>query len=92
MTRMILGAFAVASVMTQSALAQSYRDQIRQAVAIYGLEAARQHAMAHYGPEAVRVGDGCLTAADQRSAARDSQIYADPGGRFSIGPGNWRGR
>jgi hypothetical protein len=88
MTRM-LAAVAVALLMTQSALAQSYCDQVRQAVAMYGLDAARQHAMAHYGPEAVRVGDGCLNATDQRFAPpRGSQIHADQSGRYWIGPGN----
>jgi hypothetical protein len=93
MIRIILAAVAVALLMTETALAQSYCDQVRQAVAIYGLDAARQHAMAHYGPEAVRIGDGCLNGADQRFApARDSQIHADQGGRYWIGPGNRYGR
>jgi hypothetical protein len=92
MTR-TLAAVAVALLTTQSALAQSYCDQVRRAVAMYGLDAARQHAMAHYGPEAVRVGDGCLNAMDQRTApARDSQIHADQDGRYWTGPGNRYGR
>jgi len=77
MIRIILAAVAVTLLMTETALAQSYCDQVRQAVAIYGLEAARQHAMAHYGPEAVPT---C------------SQIHADQGGRYWIGPGNRYGR
>jgi len=36
-------------------------DQIRQAVATYGYVAAKRHALAHYGIEAVRAGDRCLT-------------------------------
>ena len=77
MIRIILAAVAVTLLMTETALAQSYCDQVRQAVAIYGLEAARQHAMAHYGPDAVRTG---------------SQIHADQGGRYWIGHGNRYGR
>ena len=36
-------------------------QQIRQAVAQYGFAAARQHALATYGPEAVKTGDKCFT-------------------------------
>jgi hypothetical protein len=88
----MLAAVAVALLMTESGLAQSYCDQVRQAVAIYGLDAARQHAMAHYGPEAVRVGDGCLNADQRFAPARDSRIHADQGGRYWIGPVNRYGR
>jgi hypothetical protein len=35
-------------------------QQLRQAVAQYGYAAARRHAMATYGPEAVKAGDKCL--------------------------------
>jgi len=35
-------------------------EQLKQAVAQYGYAAARRHAMANYGPEAVRAGDKCL--------------------------------
>jgi hypothetical protein len=35
-------------------------QQIRQAAAQYGFAAARQHALATYGPEAVRMGDKCF--------------------------------
>jgi len=40
-------------------------EQIRQAVAQYGYVAARRHAMANYGPEAVKAGDKCLTKRDK---------------------------
>jgi hypothetical protein len=33
---------------------------IRQAVAQYGFEAARRHALETYGPEAVKTGDKCF--------------------------------
>lgn len=36
-------------------------QQLKQAVAQYGYAAARRHAMATYGPEAVKAGDKCLT-------------------------------
>ena len=35
-------------------------EQLKQAVAQYGYEAARRHAMINYGPEAVKAGDKCL--------------------------------
>jgi len=35
-------------------------QQVRDAVARYGYAAARRHALANYGPEAVRAGDRCL--------------------------------
>ncbi len=45
-------------------------EQIKQAVAQYGLAAARRHALEHYGAEAVKVGDKCLTKkADRRTRA-----------------------
>jgi len=51
----------VALLLTNSALAQSYCDQVRQAVATYGYAAAKRHAMAHYSRQAVRTADRCLT-------------------------------
>jgi hypothetical protein len=62
MIRLILVAVGVALLLTNSALAQSGAncDQIRQAVAQYGYAAARAHAMANYGAQAVRNGDRCL--------------------------------
>ena len=35
-------------------------QQIRQAAAQYGYGAARRHALATYGPEAVKAGDQCF--------------------------------
>jgi hypothetical protein len=50
---------AVALVLTNRAWAQSEAncDEIRQAVATYGYEEARRHAMIHYGAEAVAAGE-----------------------------------
>jgi hypothetical protein len=61
MTRILL-AVGVALLLTNGAWAQSQAncDQIRDAVAKYGYEAARRHALQHYGPEAVKEGDKCL--------------------------------
>jgi hypothetical protein len=61
---------ALVLLMTDYSLAQSGPDpaqceQIRQAVAQYGYSAARRHAMANYGREAVRAGDKCLTKRDR---------------------------
>jgi hypothetical protein len=61
MIRMILVAVGVALLPTSSVLAQSNCDQIREAVATYGYEAARAHALAHYGEAALAEGDKCLT-------------------------------
>jgi hypothetical protein len=41
--------------------AQSYCDQVRQAVATYGYAAAKQHAMAHYSAREVAVADKCVS-------------------------------
>ncbi len=61
MTRTLV-AIGIALLSTSPSWAQSQAncDQIRQAVAQYGYAAARAHAMANYGPEAVRNGDKCL--------------------------------
>jgi len=74
MTR-ILVTIGLALLLTDYAAAQSAAncDQIRQAVAQYGYAAARRHAMTHYGAEAVRAGDKCLTGvrgAGGRAAGR----------------------
>ena len=69
MTR-ILVAVGVVLLFADYASAQSQANcaQIRQAVAQYGYAAARRHAMANYGAEAVRSGDKCL--AGTRGATR----------------------
>jgi hypothetical protein len=61
MTR-ILVAVGIALLFADYASAQSQANcgQIRQAVAQYGYAAARRHAMANYGADAVRSGDKCL--------------------------------
>ena len=58
MTRIII-MVAVALVLTNRAWAQSEAncDEIRQAVATYGYEEARRHALANYGAEAVEAGE-----------------------------------
>jgi hypothetical protein len=58
MTRILL-AGSVVLLLTDYSWCQSNCEQIRQAVATYGYEAARQHALAHYGSEAVKEGDKC---------------------------------
>lgn len=57
-------------IMTQYSFAQTGPDpaqceQIRQAVYQYGYAAAKQHAMANYGPQAVAAGERCLTGRDR---------------------------
>jgi hypothetical protein len=58
----ILVIVAVALLLTNRAWAQSAAncEQIRQAVAQYGYEEARRHALIHYGPQAVEAGLKCL--------------------------------
>jgi len=70
----ILVAVGVALLLTDYAAAQTAAncDQIRQAVAQYGYAAARRHAMANYGAQAVREGDKCLTGA--RGAGRHGAV------------------
>ena len=60
MPRMSLLVVGVSLLLTNSALAQSYCDQVRQAVAIFGHEASKRHALEHYGKEAVEAGERCL--------------------------------
>lgn len=61
MTRILIAA-VVALLLTDYSWSQSQSDceQIRQAVATYGYAAAREHALANYGIEAVKAGDKCL--------------------------------
>jgi hypothetical protein len=55
----ILIVVGVALLLTSRAWAQSEAncDEIRQAVATYGYEEARKHALIHYGAEAVEAGE-----------------------------------
>jgi hypothetical protein len=85
MTR-ILMVVAVALLLTGRASAQSEAncDEIRQAVATYGYEDARRHALIHYGAEAVEAGEKkCLAgmipakpAATKASATKASVTKA----------------
>jgi hypothetical protein len=56
----LLVAAGVVLLVTSSAHAQSYCDQVRLAVATYGYEASKRHALANYGKEAVEVAEKCL--------------------------------
>jgi hypothetical protein len=57
----VLAAVVVALLMTNSSMAQSYCDQVRQAVATYGYAAAKAHAKATYSKREVEVADRCVT-------------------------------
>jgi hypothetical protein len=64
MPRFVLVA-SIILLMADYSFAQSEPDsmqcqQIRQGAAQYGFAAARQHALATYGPEAVKAGDKCF--------------------------------
>jgi hypothetical protein len=48
---------------------------IRQAVAQYGFAAARRHALATYGPEAVKTGDKCFA---KRTGRDDTSSNVPP--------------
>jgi len=61
MTKVVV-AVVVALLMTNFSMAQSYCDQVRQAVATYGYAAAKAHAMATYSKKEVEVADRCVRA------------------------------
>jgi hypothetical protein len=70
MTRILVAAIGVALLLTGRAWAQSEAncEEIRQAIATYGYEEARKHALIHYGQEAVEAGEKkCLI----REAAKE---------------------
>jgi hypothetical protein len=65
MTRTLLAAGVVAAIAVflpdvSNAQSQAQCEQVRQAVATYGYSAARRHALANYGADAVKAGDRCL--------------------------------
>ena len=66
-------AVAVALLLTNAAMAQSYCDQVKQAVATYGYAAAKAHAMAHYTKHEVEVADRCVTGGGGHRAKRKAR-------------------
>ena len=60
MTRIVVS-IGIALLLTQSALAQSYCDQVRQGVATYGYSSAKRYAIEHYGAKAARTAEKCLS-------------------------------
>ena len=64
MTRMVIAVGALLLLTNfsaaQSSMSESQCEQIRQAVKQYGYAAARRHALANCGREAVAAGDRCL--------------------------------
>jgi hypothetical protein len=60
MTRIVLIALGAVLLLTKPSAAQSYCAQVIQAVQTYGYQAAKRHAMAHYSPQQVAVGERCL--------------------------------
>ena len=78
MTRTIVAVGVALLTTTSFSWAQSAAncEQTRQAVAQYGYKAARAHAMANYGAEAVRAGDQCLgRGGGGRAAARHARYH-----------------
>jgi hypothetical protein len=59
MTRILVAVIATL-LLTSSSMAQSYCEQVRQAVATYGYAAAKRHAMATYTKHEVEVADRCV--------------------------------
>ena len=90
MARIVIIVAAAALLLTNRAWAQSETncDEIRQAVATYGYEEARRHAMIHYGAEAVEAGEKkCLNiqpltkpAVTKASAKRQQPKKKKPSG------------
>jgi len=74
MTR-ILVAVVTALLLTNSSMAQSYCDQVRQAVATYGYAAAKRHAMATYSKREVEVADRCVRGSTR--SKRKARIWSD---------------
>jgi hypothetical protein len=66
MIRILFGV-AFALLLTNAAMAQSYCDQVKQAIATYGYAAAKAHALAHYTRNEVEVADRCVTGGGTRS-------------------------
>jgi hypothetical protein len=69
MIRLVI-AVGVAVLLGGSASAEGQCDQVKQAVATYGLAAARKHALENYGKEAVAFGDKCLRASRGKHRSR----------------------
>jgi hypothetical protein len=66
MMRILFGvAFTV--LLTNASMAQSYCDQVKQAIATYGYAAAKAHALAHYTRHEVAVADKCVSGGGGRS-------------------------
>jgi hypothetical protein len=84
--RRILVAIGVVLLPTTCAWAQAQVDceQIRQAIATYGYAAAREHAMTHYGSEAVKTGEEQCGIA--RPAALTEPIPPHPASRAKPQP------
>jgi hypothetical protein len=66
MTR-VLAAIGITLLLTGAASAQSYCQQVKDAVKQYGYRAAKAHAVAYYSPEEVRAADRCLSRKERRS-------------------------
>ena len=83
MTRILIAAVGVALLLSGRAWAQSEAncEEIRQAIATYGYEEARKHALIHYGQEAVESSEKkCLIteAAPKEVAPKRSAKHQQP--------------
>lgn len=81
MTRILIIVAGVALLLTNRAWAQSEAncEETRQAVATYGYEDARRHALIHYGAEAVEAGEKkCLNIEPpaKKGVAKKKEVVA----------------
>jgi hypothetical protein len=72
MIRILFGV-AFAMLMTNASMAQSYCDQVKQAIATYGYAAAKAHALAHYTRHEVEVADRCVSGGGGHRAKRKAK-------------------
>ena len=85
----ILIAVGIALLLSGRAWAQSEAncEEIRQAVATYGYEEARRHAMIHYGAEAVEAGEKkCLNIQPAKPAVTKASVKQQPKKKKPAGP------
>jgi hypothetical protein len=71
-------------LLPETTYAQAYCEAVRQAVAIYGYEGSRRHALERYGEEAVKFGDRCLarpTKKDHAKRTADDEMNNSRGSR-----------
>ena len=69
----LASAIGLLLIVTSPCFAQDYCEQVRQGIAIYGYEAARQYAVEHYAPEQVKAADACVVKLRLRRQTAETQ-------------------